>query len=152
MKPALPDPTQCLSAIDTYLSLAYDTEPSTTVRSQVETLRAWPGGIYDAPIFARIGQPVVQRYSIRLGNRHYPHMKFVLELAPGGKKYLFKADTHDRHVCPPPGSKEHKAFCELMQKNQEIAERIETAWADAGYPTFKTFLKEDLARRAAQNS
>ncbi|MCS7033142.1 MAG: hypothetical protein NZ561_04000 [Phycisphaerae bacterium] len=150
MKPNLPEPSQCLHAIQLYLSLAYDSDPSTTVLSQVETLRSWPGGIYDSPIFARIGHPIVQRYSIRLGNRFYPHMKFVLELAPGGQQYLFRADTHDRHVCPPPGSKEHVAFCELMKKNQAIAEKIEAAWAEAGLPTFKTFLKDDLARRTSE--
>jgi hypothetical protein len=41
-------------------------------------------------------------------------------------------------------------FAELMAKNQAIAQAIESAWADRKLPTFKTFLREDLARRQEQ--
>ena len=150
MTPALPDPSQTLKAIDFYLQLAYPAEPSVTVRKLLDGLRMWSGGFYDAPAFARddkSGGPT--RYSLRLGNQHYPHMKLVLEPAPDGAQYLFKADTHDRHVCPPPGSREHEAFAALMRRNQSIAEQVEAAWAADGLPTFKTYLQQDLARRAA---
>ena len=33
-------------------------------------------------------------------------------------------------------------------KNQKVVEKIEGAWAQAGIPTFKTFLQADLAQRA----
>jgi hypothetical protein len=148
MKPTLPDPSDCFRAIDVYLKHAYAAEPTTTVKSQVATLKGWPGDPYKSPLFARTGNGgVTQRYSMRLGNQHYPHMKLALELSPAGDRYLFRADTHDRHVCPPAGSPEHRAFAELMQKNQQIAETIEAAWAKEGLATFKTYLKEDLARR-----
>jgi hypothetical protein len=153
MKPVLPDPADCFKAIETYLQLAYNAEPTTTARSQLATLRAWPAErFYDAPVFAKTDKPQnpeLQRYSMRLGNQYYPHMKLALEPSPDGARYLFKADTHDRHVCPPATAPEHAAFCELMQKNQQIAERIEAAWAAEGLDTFKTYLQHDLARRAA---
>ena len=34
-----------------------------------------------------------------------------------------------------------------MEVNQKLATAIETAWADADLPTFKTFLRDDLAKR-----
>jgi hypothetical protein len=85
---------------------------------------------------------------LRLGNCFYPHMKLSIDQRPDREGYFFRADTHDRHICPPPASKEHAAFCELMDKNQQLSQEIETAWAEKGVPTFKTYLKEDLARRA----
>jgi hypothetical protein len=147
MKPDLPDPSQVLGAIETYIAIAYDGAPPTTVRSQILTLKSWGGPFFAAPVFAATGDPSAPRRTLRLGNRHYPHMKLAMEPSPDGAKYLFKADTHDRHICPAESSAEYAPFKKLMQDNQQIAERIEAAWAKQGIATFKTFLQEDLARR-----
>jgi hypothetical protein len=37
-----------------------------------------------------------------------------------------------------------------MEKNQKVVESVERAWAEGGVPTFKTYLREDLARRRAE--
>ncbi len=74
-------------------------------------------------------------------------MKMVIERSPDGAGHLFCADTHDRHVCPVPGSRDYEAFKQLMEMNQIISGKIEAAWSDHQFPTFKTFLREDLARR-----
>jgi hypothetical protein len=76
-------------------------------------------------------------------------MKLVIERSPDGSGALFHADTHDRHVQPPPDAPEAGAFAELAAKNQELSARIEAAWEEAGLPTFKRYLREDLARRKA---
>jgi hypothetical protein len=144
--PAAPDPAQVMQAIDTYLRNAYD-EPPVTVRSQLSVLKSWGGPFFRAPVFVADEQPQGKRYSMRLGNRHYPHMKLRIEPSPDGSRYLFRADSHDRHVCPPPASPEYEAFRDLMEKNQRVVDAVEGAWADAGVPTFKTYLREDLARR-----
>ena len=34
-----------------------------------------------------------------------------------------------------------------MELNRQVAEEIEAAWERQGIPTFKSFLREDLARR-----
>jgi hypothetical protein len=34
-----------------------------------------------------------------------------------------------------------------MEQNQRVSEKIENTWAEQGLPTFKTYLREDLARR-----
>jgi hypothetical protein len=77
-------------------------------------------------------------------------MKLTIDRRPDQRGYLFRADTHDRHICPKPDSKEYAMFRELLDKNQKLAQEIEQAWADAGIPTFKTYLKEDLARRSGK--
>src|SRR5438552_12680340 len=147
MKPQPPDPSDVWKAIDAYIAIAYDNQPPTVVRSQLSTLRSWDGPFFAAPTFVSTGDADAPRRTLRLGNRSYPHMKLALEPAPDGSRYLFKADTHDRHICPAPSAPEYSAFCDLMQQNQQMAERIEAAWAEQGLPTFKSYLQEDLARR-----
>jgi hypothetical protein len=150
MRTEEPTAAQVWQAIETYLSIAYDGPPSMVVRSLLSNLRGWSGPILECPAFATTGGGSAPRRTLRLGNRLYPHMKLALEASPDGRKYLFKADTHDRHICPARSSPEYDAFQELMKANQELSERIESAWGAQGLPTFKTYLQEDLARRAAQ--
>jgi hypothetical protein len=142
-----PEREQVMQAIDIYLRQAYGEEPPVTVRSQMAVLRTWGGPFFRAPVFVADDQPHGKRYSMRLGNRHYPHMKLRIEPSPDGSRYLFRADSHDRHVCPPPSSAEHDAFRALMEKNQQIVDAVEGTWGEAGVPTFKTYLREDLERR-----
>ena len=78
-------------------------------------------------------------------------MKLVLELSPDRRGYLLRADTHDKHVAPPAESPEYASFRQLMDENRAIAEAIETAWAAEGLSTFKTYLRDDLARRRGQS-
>jgi hypothetical protein len=147
-KPAI---EEVFRAVEVYLQTAYaGTKPPTAVMQRLETLRNMPAdGFYECPVFERDapGKPAT-RYAIRLGNKVYPHMKIVIEPAPHGGGHLFRADTHDRHIRPSPASREYKAFCELMEHNQSVAEAIESEWARMGLPTFKQFLRADLANRA----
>src|SRR5690349_11051910 len=153
-------------AIGTYLRVAYDGEangpgglPAATpspVRAKLQVLRSTDEHeLFESNVFERdavdpshplqSGRP--RRYLLRLGNRSYPHMKMVVDRAPDGKGFLFRADTHDNHVRPKPGSRDEKPFLELMEKNRQVAEAIETAWEQEGLPTFKKFLRDDLERR-----
>jgi hypothetical protein len=164
-------------AISIYLRIAYDGEsgggpdgiPSGTpspVRTRLQVLRSTDEReLYGSHIFERDAAPAPnpnpamgqghlpshhpRRYLLRLGNRNYPHMKMVIDRAPDGQRYLFRADTHDNHVRPKPGSRDEKPFLELMEKNRQVAEAIETAWEQEGLPTFKKFLRDDLERRKA---
>ncbi len=76
-------------------------------------------------------------------------MKLVIDRAPDGHGHLLRADTHDGHVRPAPGSRDYHAFARLMDLNREVADRIEAAWEADGLPTFKSYLRDDLARRRA---
>jgi hypothetical protein len=106
---------------------------------------------FASPVFERDAtNPHPVKYSLRLGNRTYPHMKLVIDRAPDGRGHLFRADTHDGHCRPAPGSRDYHVFCKLMDANRELADRIESAWEAQGITTFKSFLRDDLARRKAQ--
>ena len=145
-----PNPDDVLRAIDAYLSVAYaDATLPVPVKSQLAVLRSWKGPFFRAPVIASDGGTPPKRYSIRLGNRHYPHMKLAIERSPDGQGYLFRPDTHDTHCCPPAGHPEHAAFRKMMEQNLELATKIEAALAQQGLPTFKTYLQQDLARRQA---
>lgn len=139
--------------------------PATTpsaVRARLETLRSTPDdAFYDSPVFERAQAPAPLsgpktpandppvRFALRLGNTIYPHMKLVIDRSPDGAAYLLRADTHDAHCAPRPGSRESAAFAELARQNGRISEAIESAWEEQGLPTFKKFLRDDLERRRA---
>jgi hypothetical protein len=137
-------------AIEVYLAHAYSSGPlPSPVRGKLDTLRSLSAeDFYASPILERDAPANPSKLSLRLGNRFYPHMKLTIERSPDKQRFLFRADTHDRHCCPAPGSREYGAFCQLMEGNQKIAQAIEAEWAKEGLPTFKTYLRDDLARRA----
>ena len=145
-----PDAQRVAKAIESYLRVAYPDGPPVTVRSMVATLKGYAGDFFDAPTFVKDDPKDPTKYSLRLGNQFYPHMKLVMELAPDQKTFLFRADAHDAHCCPPKETPEYQPFRDLMAKNQQVITKIEKDWAAAGIPTLKSYLQEDLARRAAQ--
>ncbi len=145
-----PEPAVVWRAIEAYVKVAFNGEPPSAVRSRLETLRALgDGAFYDSAVFEKKteGTPGA-RVLLRLGNQCYPHMKMAIERRPDGHGYLFRADTHDAHCCPATTSREYQAFRQLMELNQSVAQAVEVEWEREGLPTFKTYLKEDLARRA----
>ena len=145
-----PDPTDVMRAVDTYVKVAHGDDPVPAhVRSQLAVLQTWKGDFFRSPAIASDGGTPPKRYSIRLGNRYYPHMKLAVERSPDGKAYLFRADTHDGHCCPPPDRPEYAEFREMMERNRVIAAEMEEAWAAQGLMTFKSYLQQDLARRQA---
>jgi len=149
MRCNFPEPAQFHKAVDLYLAHAYPTAPPVTVRSLLNLLKTWAGDFYASPAFARTGERDCPRMTVRLGNVAYPHMKLALEPSPDGQSYLFKADSHDKHLCPAQNDPDYAAFMQLREKNQQIVDKIEHAWGEAGVPTFKTFLQADLARRGS---
>ena len=150
-----PQPSAVWQAIEAYLSRAYPGgKPPSAVEQRLGTLRQLtPQEFYASPVFERDdAKPEPTRYSLRLGNRAYPHMKMVIERSPDGRTHLFRADTHDRHIRPRPDSREYAAFTELMKMNQTLAEQIECDWAERGLNTFKSYLRRDLASRQSQQN
>jgi hypothetical protein len=149
MPTPLPNPAEVQRAIDLYVKLAYPGEAPFVVRSQMQTLKNWRGEFFKCIVFAPDPHTPPRRYALRLGNSLYPHMKLAIELAPNDSRFLYRADTHDRHICPARSSPDYAIFCQLMEKNQALAEAIEKAWEQAGLATFKAYLREDLKRRQA---
>jgi hypothetical protein len=145
-----PSPQEVWRAIEVYVQHAYNgAAPSTTVKSRLETLRsADDENFYSSPLLERdASQNPPQKFALRLGNHFYPHMKLVIEPTPDKSGHMFRADTHDKHIRPAPNSKEYAMFTQLMENNQRLAESIEAAWDVSGLPTFKRYLRDDLARR-----
>jgi hypothetical protein len=142
------------AAVEVYLHFAYaGAAPPSAVRDRLASLRATgDADFYDSPVFEHDPARPPTRYALRLGNKVYPHMKLVIERSPDGRGHLFRADTHDKHIRPSPNSREGRAFAELMKLNQKFAEDIESVWATRGLATFKQFLRDDLARRAAASA
>src|SRR3954470_17752030 len=111
-KPSVP---QVSSAVEVYLKLAYaGAAPPSAVRDRLASLRAAADAdFYDSPVFAPDEPRPPPPYSLRLGNKVYPHMKLVIERSPDGRGHLFRADTHDKPIRPNPSSREGRVFEEL---------------------------------------
>jgi hypothetical protein len=143
-----PEPVVVWRAIEAFIKVAYDGPPPSAVRSRLETLRALrDDAFYESPAFENKGEGISACVLLRLGNQFYPHMKLAIERRPDRHGFLFRADTHDAHCCPLESSGEHAAFRQLMEMNQTVAQAIESAWEREGLPIFKSYLREDLARR-----
>jgi hypothetical protein len=145
-----PGSSQVWQAIDTYLRHAYDPAKPlpATVQARIDVLRSACGELVSSPAFEKDPAAPDGRFSLRLGNRRFPHMKLVVDCRTGERGF-FRADAHDAHCRPKEGSREMAAYQDLVDYNRAVTAAIEAAWADEGLPTFKTFLREDLAKRAA---
>src|SRR4051794_38227074 len=82
-RPEPPEPADVMRAVETYVRLAYDQKDlPVAVRSQLAVLGSWKGTFFRSPAIAADREDPPRRYSIRLGNRNYPHMKLAMELSP----------------------------------------------------------------------
>lgn len=138
-----PAPRRVWQAIQLYLQVAYGGILPTEVAKRIAELKsASDARFYESAVFERDRPQDPTQFSLRLGNRVYPHAKLVIERCPDGSSALFQADTHDRHCCPEPTSPDYLKYRELMEQNQRIAREVELAWANEGLPTFREFLRQ----------
>jgi CheY-like chemotaxis protein len=76
-----------------------------------------------------------RRYALRLGNRRYPFMKFVVQEYLIENEFFFSVDTHDqmeiRSSVP-----DFREWLEIKRFNRELKEEIESSWVAEGLPTF----------------
>ena len=86
-------------------------------------------------------------YRLRLGQVAYPHMKLSVEESPDGTGYLLLADAHDMHLMAPETSPDAKFLSELRQNNAVLVEKIQSAWTQAGLPTFRNYFRAAMERR-----
>jgi hypothetical protein len=137
-------------AIDLYMKHAYDGAPPFAVAERLESLRRQPiDKFYECDSFEHDIHNPPTRYSLRLGNRQYPNMKLSVQSTVDDTSCFFKADTHDRHIVVSPKSPEYAAYLSMTEANEVLSKKVEAAWSNAGIPTFREFLREDLARRQA---
>jgi hypothetical protein len=141
-----PAPEDVWRAVDAYLAQAYDAAPPAPVAERLSRLRAVPeAAFYDCESFERGDD----RYSLRLGNRFYPHMQLVVMGVRGGRA-LVRVDTHDRHFLDLVDASE--ALTEMMARNEAIARAIEAAWSASGLFTSREHLRDQVARFRAARS
>lgn len=132
---SLPPSSMFLSAIDSYVKIAYDGAPPSAVRCRIDTLRAMPESeFYTSAVLERDDPRHPHRFCLRLGNQSYPHMKLVL-LRQDTDGFAFGVEEHDNlATTPTPGSREWRFFQQMIAHNKELAERIEAAWKEERFP------------------
>ena len=147
-------------AIDLYLEKAY---PSGAVppaaQERAKPIQALQPSENVPEQFLEKGAGVsVEGYALRLGQPLYPNMKLIVEPAPAGcyvqnsPTLLLRVDAHDRHLHAAPGSPDAEWLTSIRASNKELSDRIEAAWSQHGLPTFKDYLRAQLAARKARHT
>ncbi|MDD4890829.1 MAG: hypothetical protein PHU85_12985 [Phycisphaerae bacterium] len=89
-------------------------------------------------------------FTLRLGNRFYPHMKFRLVRAPTEDVFLFMVDSHDSMVMAHARPQDQPLVRELNRRNAEVARAITAAWTEAGLPTERSWLRRRIEQGRAK--
>ncbi len=125
-------------AVGIYLQIAWPGEGFPRPRLQVKDLE---GASTIEALFALFDpQPLrdrgsQKRYTLRLGNRQYPFMKFVVQEYLVDSEYFFAVDTHD-DLDVKPTDPDYPVWMELKRTNARLKREIETAWARECLPTY----------------
>jgi CheY-like chemotaxis protein len=77
----------------------------------------------------------LRRYTLRLGNAFYPHMKLVLQDFLLPDHFSFSVDSHDDHFDVGPECFDYEAWLKIKQQNAALKLAIEEAWVKKGIPT-----------------
>lgn len=134
-------------AIGVYVRIAYPAGAlPPVVQQRVDPIQALPENELVPEQHFEVMQKDPRLLALRLGQPMYPHMKLVIEPNPSGG-YLLRADAHDTHLHAPPGSPDEKFLMMIRTANKELTEKIEAEWVSAGLPTFRQYLREQLAKR-----
>ncbi len=143
-------PAHVRRAVEIYMRHAWPPEEEQKPRITVEDLE----GLNDLPaLFERFetahrdDSESLKRYTLRLGNRRYPFMKFVVQEFLVNGEYFFSVDTHD-NLDIRPGAPDYDEWEELKAWNRELKAKIEASWDEAGLPTNSDLraLVEEVAR------
>jgi hypothetical protein len=148
-------------ACQTFLKLAYPKGPESMPpkkRVYFDLPQERPVEEFLPPaVPADVGQVVpgaegeVRGYALRLGSEHFPHLKLKIQLMDhnGATTLVYAVDTHDAFsktsFYPPEDHPDAAAWRELQKTNQQLKEKIETAWKEVGLMTFNGLLRSDLA-------
>lgn len=148
--PTLPQVHILKKAIDIYLPLAYPAgHIPDVVQARIAPVAASADSDFIKPEWFepadKDGRAV---YRLRLGQVAYPHMKLNVEESPDRTGYLLLADAHDNHLMAPETSPDAKFLSELRKNNSELVEKIQSAWTQAGLPTFRNYFRATMERRA----
>jgi hypothetical protein len=147
-------------ALDAYLRAAYPSGvPADLEKRLAEVRNLPPQGDVPPDLLEQSVPGSTLSLALRLGQPLYPHMKLVIDPCPRaaartaasstcrGYDFLLRVDAHDQHLHAPAGSPDADWLASIRQRNQELVEKIEAAWSAEGLPTFKDYLRFQLAAR-----
>ena len=139
-------------AVQIYITQAYagQTLPAPVQEREARVMALDVADPVSTDLFEPGSAPGAEAYELRLGQPMYPHMKMIIENRPAGPGVIFRADAHDTHLHAPPDSADAPLLAKLRVSNQQMVEKIEAAWVAAGVPTFRDYLRQELADRRAR--
>ncbi len=136
-------------AIATYIQFAYPSGQLPDVVRQRIALDA------DRPILDVVRAAPFENYTakapfpctvhaLRLGSDDYPHLKMEIRPFPNSAGFVFWVNTHDQFVAPNDKMLDADRWRRVVQRNRDLKQNVERAWADKKLPTFTTSMQEGL--------
>jgi hypothetical protein len=88
----------------------------------------------------------VRTFHLRIGSRHYRHLKLRISRPGQEPTFVFTVDSHDAFLVAEPGSPDFEGLRELKRRNAEAVDRITEAWERAGLNTERNYMREKIRR------
>lgn len=136
------------SAIGEFLRLAYPIDPvPETIQKRITFNESLPLADHlNAPPFekyhANAPFPCCV-YALRLGSAVYPHLKMEIRPFTNQLGFVFWVNTHDQFISRQEACHDMDLWRQVMEKNRDLKQAVERAWAAQGLPTFATALQEE---------
>ena len=120
-------PSHVRRAVDIYMRLAWGAAPDARPSFDPKRLEGLETmqevfALCDTPQ-SPPGERNAASYSLRLGNRRYPFMKFVIQEYLVDREYFFSVDTHDDHFQLDADDPDRPAWLELREFNRVLKYR-----------------------------
>ena len=145
----LPRAEDIRRAVEQYLAEAYPRGvPAGVVEKYMPPRGFDPAGWLIGEVSERTPPEVnldqVRSFALRIGNEDYLHMKLRLTRPPSHGVFLLTVDSHDAFLEAPPGTPDHEALEKLKRKNAAVAAAVAKAWDQAGLPTERNYLRQNI--------
>lgn len=101
--------------------------------------------VADAPFHCTVS-------ALRLGSADYPHLKMEIRPFTNHVGFVFWVNTHDQFISPDSKVADADRWREVLERNQNLKQTVERAWAAHKLPTFATAMQEDLDAERQLNS
>ncbi len=107
------------------------------------------------PLWERLNEPPFENYTadapfhctvyaLRLGSEHYPHLKMEIRPFTNELGFMFWVNTHDQFVSPKADFPDVARWRQVIEKNSELKQAVERAWAKEKLPTFASAMQEGI--------
>jgi len=145
MPPSFREDLRC--AVRLFIENAYDADPpSSALRYLPPQDDAGVNALLMGDLVERLPPAApfdaVKTFNLRIGCRHYRHLKLRISRIGPQATFVFMVDSHDSFLVVEPESPDFAGLQELKRRNADLVASIASAWESAGVTTERNFMRE----------